>query len=871
MTLSTSNYATLTWRARSAKLSLMKTRFFVLLAVAVIGVRQASAQSFRPPSVPLVTFDPYLSIWSAADHLTDRPTQHWTAHPHSLVSLIRVDGAAFRLMGNDPESVPALPQTGLQVTPTRSIYEFANDKVHVTLTFMRPALPDDLEAMGLPLSYITWEVRSTDGRDHKVELYDSTSSQLVVNKNDEKVAWTREKAGNLTALRVGTVEQAVLGSSGDDHRINWGYAYAAAASAQAKAAIGTDQALLNAFVADGSLPTADDTRMPRAVKDEQPVLAFVFDLPRVGATAVTRQVMVAYDEIYAIKYFGRKLLPYWRRNGATAAQMLQKAARDYPKLARRCAQFDEQLTADATKEGGAKYAQMCALAYRQCACACGLAADANKQPLFFTKENTSNGDIATVDVFFPMDPQWVLLSPALAKATLVPILSYAASWHWKFPNAPHDLGTYPIASGTDDGGEGMPVEESGNMLILCDAVSQIDGNAHFVDPWWPKLTQWAEYLEKYGLDPENQLCTDDFMGHLAHNANLSIKAILGLACYGDLCRLRGDAAGAEKYRLLARADADHWLTAAAEGDHFRLAFDKANTWSQKYNLVWDRILGLNVFPPEVAQKEIAHYKTVMQRYGVPLDSRTKLTKTDWSFWSATLADNQADFETLTSPIYDYLNQTTARSPFVDSYETDHVESDGMHARPVIGGVFIKMLSDRVMWMKWAHADNIKVGPWAPLPEPPKIEAVIPTSQETASLWRYTTQKPAGDWIKPEFDASAWKEGPASFGTTGTPGAVVGTRWDTDDIWLRRNITLPDKQYGGLQFYVDHDEDVEIYVNGILASQESGFTTRYVTLDIRPPARALLKPNASVTLAVHCHQTEGGQNIDVGLANVVGSQ
>jgi hypothetical protein len=845
----------------------MNTRFISLSAAVIIGIMQASAQSFRPPSVPLVTFDPYLSIWSAADHLTDRPTQHWTARHHSLVSLIRVDGAAFRLMGSEPDSVPALPQTGLQVTPTRSIYEFENDKIHVTLTFMRPALPDDLDAMALPLSYLTWDVRSTDGREHLVSLYDSTSSQLVVNRNKEKVQWAREKAGHLTALRVGTVEQDVLGSSGDDHRINWGYAYAAAVSAQAKAALGADKVLIDSFVSNGTLPGADDTRMPRAVDDEQPVLAFVFDLGPVSAP-VTRQVIVAYDEIFAIKYFGRKLLPYWKRNGATAEKMLEKAARDYPRLARRCVEFDQQLTADATKVGGAKYAQMCALAYRQCACACGLAADANKQPLFFTKENTSNGDIATVDVFFPMDPQWVLLSPALAKATLVPILSYAASWHWKFPNAPHDLGTYPIARGTDDGGEGMPVEESGNMLILCDAVAQIDGNAHFVDPWWPKLKQWAEYLENYGLDPENQLCTDDFMGHLAHNANLSVKAILGLACYGDLCRLRGDAAGAEKYRQIAKTDAEHWVKAAGEGDHFRLAFDKPETWSQKYNLVWDRILGLNVFPPEVAQKEIAHYKSVMQRYGVPLDSRTKLTKTDWSFWSATLADNPADFETLISPIYDYLNQTTARSPFVDSYETDNIHSDGMHARPVIGGVFIKMLTDRDLWMKWAHAGNAKVGPWAPLPEPPKIVEVVPTAQKEASVWRYTTNKPAGDWTKPGFDASSWQEGPASFGTEGTPGAVVRTRWDTDDIWLRREITLPGKQCPGLHFYVDHDEDVEIYVNGLLAAAESGFTTSYETLPIRPEARALMKPNATVTLSVHCHQTTGGQNIDVGLAEVV---
>ena len=122
--------------------------------------------------------------------------------------------------------------------------------------------------------------------------------------------------------------------------------------------------------------------------------------------------------------------------------------------------------ADMTRVGGERYAQVAALSYRQCTAGCGLAADANGQPLLFTKENTSNGDIATVDVIFPMEPMWIFLSPTLAKASLVPVLAYAASDHWKFPNAPHDLGTYPIARGRDDGGEGMPVEESGNMLIL---------------------------------------------------------------------------------------------------------------------------------------------------------------------------------------------------------------------------------------------------------------------------------------------------------------------------------------------------------------------------------------------------------------------
>ena len=824
---------------------------------------------FRPPAVPLVTSDPYLSIWSEADRLNDAPTRHWTHREHSLVSLIRIDGKSYRLMGKDPADMPAFPQSSVSVLPTRSIYEFDNGEVHVTMTFMTPALPEDLEAFALPLSYITWNLSATDGKTHTVELYDSVSSQLAVNNPAEKVQWGREKAGRLLALKVGTVSQRVLGSSGDDHRINWGYAYLAADKRQAQGAIGADDQLLSSFTSTGKLPATDDTRMPRAPKDDQPVLGMAFSLGTVGSAAQSRTVLVAYDEIFSIKYFGKKLRPYWRRHGATAARMLERAAREYPSLARRCASFDAQVMADATRVGGEKYATICALAYRECAAACGLAADDNGQPLFFTKENTSNGDIATVDVFFPMDPQWILFSPTLAKATLVPILSYAASWHWKFPNAPHDLGTYPIAKGTDDGGEGMPVEESGNMLILCDAVAQADGNARFVSPWWPKLTQWAQYLEQYGLDPENQLCTDDFMGHLAHNANLSIKAILGLAAYGDLCWMRGDMATARRYQELAKTDAQHWMKVAADDDHYRLAFDKPNTWSQKYNLVWDRILGLNIFSPEVARKEIAHYKTVIQRYGVPLDSRTHLTKTDWSVWSATLADNPADFETLISPIYDYLNETTTRDPLADSYETDKVSSGGMHARPVIGGVFIKLLAEPDLWKKWARRDRAKAGHWAPLPETPQLEVaqIVPTSQEAPVTWSYTTDRPGEGWTDVAFDASSWKQAPAGFGTEGTPGAIVRTRWDTGDIWLRREVTMPAAACPNPEFYVYHDEDVEIYVNGVPAASEDGFTTGYVPLEINPAAKVLLKPGARVLLAVHCHQTGGGQNVDVGIANV----
>ena len=843
-----------------------RTRLFSLLVASFLAYGILEAQTpvgdFRPPAVPLITCNPFLSIWSGADHLNDTNTKHWTRRTHALVSLIRIDGKTYRLMGDEPKQLPPFTQKSIEVFPTRSIYEFEDAGVHVTMTFMQPALPDDLEVYSWPLSYITWNVRSADGAKHQIELYDSTSSQLAVNKPNELVEWSRQTGGGLVLLRAGTQAQPVLGSCGDDHRINWGYAYAAAPRGLSKSTIGANSVLEAAFAENGGLSRADDTRMPRAVNDAEPVLAFVFDLGKVSGKIVQRQVIVAYDEIFAIKYFGKKLLPYWARNGVKIEALLQTASRDYAKLLARCEAFDKELMTDMTRLGGVKYAKITALSYRECVAANGLAADANKQPLFFTKENTSNGDIATVDVFFPMDPVWIFLSPTLAKASLVHVLMYAASPHWKFPNAPHDLGTYPLVFGRDDGGEGMPVEESGNMLILCDAIAQAEGNAEFVGPWWPQLTQWAQYLETYGLDPEQQLCTDDFMGHLAHNANLSVKAILGLATYGDLCRMRGDNVTAKKYFDLAKADAEHWMKVADDGDHYRLAFDKAGTWSQKYNLVWDRILGLNIFPPSIAEKEVAHYKKVMLRYGVPLDSRTHLTKTDWSFWSATLADKQFDFEAFIAPIYDYLNETSVRDPIADSYVTDKVQSGGMHARPVVGGFFIKMLTDRDTWKKWASRDKLRPANWSPLPALPKISRVVPTEQ----TWRYTTQKPADNWTSPGFDTTSWKEGQAGFGTR-PPGFVQHTLWTSGDIWLRREITLPEGPHPNLQLLSYHDEDVEIYVNGIAAAQEGGFTTSYMPLEISREARAVMTPGAKITVAVHCHQTTGGQGIDVGLADV----
>lgn len=836
----------------------------------------ARETAFRPPAVPLVASDPYLSVWSMADRLTDDPTRHWTRRPHPLSSLIRVDGRAFRLMGTEPKGVPAMRQVNLEVLPTRSIYDFEDAGVHVTLTFMTPALPEDLDVLARPLTYLTWSVRSIDGAAHAVSILDGASALLTVNAPDQQVEWKRESLGDLTALRVGTVAQTLLQPAGDDTRIDWGYLYLAAPSSQAKAAIGATDYLLADFAEKGTIAERDEPQWSRAANDREPCLAFAFDLGKVGAEPVARHLMIAYDEIYAIRFLGQKLRPYWRRDGAGPAELLQAAERDYSRLVGRCEAFDRELMADMTKAGGIRYARMAALAYRQALAGCGLAADANKQPMLFPKENSSNGCVATVDVIYPAAPQFLLMGPTYARALVAPALVYSTSPRWKFPFAPHDVGTYPQANGQVYGGgedskneaDMMPVEESANLLLLCAAIARMDGNADFASRWWPQLTRWEAYLEKYGEDPENQLCTDDFMGHLAHNANLSVKAILAIAAYGELCKMRGDDAAAAKYLMLARQNARHWMKMAGDGDHYRIAFDRPGTWSQKYNLVWDRLLKLNVFPPEVARNEVAHYRQVLQKYGVPLDSRTRLTKTDWCLWSATLTDEREDFEAIVNPIYDYLNETTARLPFVDSYVTDNRASDGMRARPVIGGVFIKMLEDPAVWKKWASRDRFHLGDYAPAPKPPRVTEIVPTSRKESATWRYTTSRPGEGWTRADFDDRGWREAPGGFGTRGTPGIRVATRWDTPDIWLRREVQVPaGADAATVQLFLYHDEDAEVYIDGVLAARETGYATTYQAVEIAEPARRLIKPGAKVTLAVHCHQTGGGQGIDVGLVDV----
>jgi hypothetical protein len=429
-----------------------------------------------------------------------------------------------------------------------------------------------------------------------------------------------------------------------------------------------------------------------------PVLAAALALPDVGPATQTRHLLLAYDDEYAVEYFHTPLRAWWRREAdASPERLLAEGEREYEGVIARCRAFDAALIAQAEGSGGEKYAKLVSLAYRQAIAAHKLVCGPKGELFFFSKENNSNGCMGTVDVTYPSTPLFLLYNPDLVKGMLTPIFQFCRTDMWAFPFAAHDVGRYPKANGQAYGHGRlqlqMPVEESGNVLILCAAIAHLERNADYAAQHWDLLTQWAEYLREKGLDPEDQLCTDDFAGHLAHNANLSIKAIVGLACYGRLAGMLGDEETAARYLSLAESFAAQWEKMAIDGDHYRLTFDRPNTWSLKYNLVWDRLLGLDLYSPEVACKEIAHYIGVQNTYGVPLDSRRTYTKSDWVLWCAAMAETQADFAVLVDPVYRYADRTSSRVPISDWHDTVTGERISFKARSVVGGYFMKLLAD----------------------------------------------------------------------------------------------------------------------------------------------------------------------------------
>lgn len=647
----------------------------------------------RASSIPLVTHDPFFSIWSSVDHLYDNDVVHWCGARQKMRGYLTVDGKTYSFLG-DKEIHDVLPQKSIDVTATATEYIFENDEVILKCRFTSPLILDDMLLVSRPCTYIDFEVEKKNALD---VVLDFEVSADLVRKDNDLVSGVDGKYGSFSYSSMGRIVQLPLGGSFDKTTIDWGYVYVACQEENAKICF----------------EQSDEKIHLRLALEDQKQAGLI----------------LAYDDLLSINYFGQWRKAYWTKEYATILDAIAASFADKEEVLKKSEQLDREIETKAYEIGGEAYAYLCNMSYRQTVSAHKLITDEDGEIIFLSKENDSNGCIGTVDVSYPSIPLFMLYDTEYVKGMLRPIFKFAACDVWENDYAPHDVGRYPYAWGQVYGwkqayGEDkernrkwrkynpavfppfymfpaeshiynpkydMPVEECGNMLILMAEICRADGNADFAKPHWDTLKMWKNYLVKYGADPGDQLCTDDFAGHLEHNTNLSVKAIMGIEAYARLADMLGEKEEAKTYHKLAKEMATDWEVRANAEDHYSLAFGSPETWSLKYNLVWDKLWGSNLFSDEVYEKELAYYIEKAYEYGTPLDSRETYTKSDWLLWCAAMAKNKKQAAKFIKPVANYLENSESRVPFGDWYYAD----TGLHrrfiARSVQGGIFMPML------------------------------------------------------------------------------------------------------------------------------------------------------------------------------------
>lgn len=618
----------------------------------------------RPPATPIVNIDPYFSIWTQKS-VMQQPV-HWTGSPNNIWGAAEIDGKKYHFFGEKPKEAQTMTLENTDIDAFSTIFTYTCPEGRLTVHFTSPTLITDLYYVSRPVAYCKVAFESTDGSDHAVAVTFSCSEELVLNKKGEGRAYSRHvNLPGITGIKMGNGKQPVLWRSGDNVRIDWGYFYLCA-EGQAEA----DNEVIS------------DMYCVYVKKELNPDGLFLF----------------AYDDIDSLVYFGEHVSAYWKKDGKTIEEAICEAAGEYDALLAKCNAFSDKLKADAIAKGSEEYAELLLLAYRQVIAGHKLAVDKEGNNIFISKECFSNGCAATVDVTYPSAPLFLLYNTELLKGMLRPVMRYAQSDAWQFDFAPHDVGQYPLVNGQVYHGnrrEGqMPVEECGNMIVLFAAICDQDNDTAFAEQYMDTLKLWSKYLIEYGYDPEDQLCTDDFAGRLAHNVNLSIKAIMGIAGLSRILTRMGQKEEAEMLMAKAREYAASIPERAANPDgSTSLAFGTPGTFSLKYNAIWDKIWKTNLFPQSFYEGEICRYRKEMLPYGVPLDSREKYTKSDWLVWVASFCEAPEDFNAIIHSLWSAYNVMRTFVPMTDWYYCDTSHMQGFQHRTVQGGLYIKLLLD----------------------------------------------------------------------------------------------------------------------------------------------------------------------------------
>lgn len=666
------------------------------------------------PAYPLWIIDPNFSVWSRSDELNGGNASFWTGLSRKTYGFVRYDGTTYCFLG-ERKGAEKLQQISVNVSAFGTEYLFGNEEFRIKVEFISPLLLNDLEILSCPVCYTRYSVET------RRKLPADFSVALAL---DEEYCYNGEKADVLGGvLPLDGYEAAfitrkrvlLMSNASDMVAPDWGDVYLTG-----EEAFFVSASALNQYVREGK---AEYIR-------EDGERNYILAVNR----AASGFFMTAYDDRASIFYFGEWLKALYFEGGKTIVDALDFSLRNSGCIFEKCENFDEQLKADCEKVGKDYYTLACA-SLRQSVGAHKLVKNAKGDLLFLSKECNSNGCIGTVDISYPSMPLYLLYNPDLVNAMMTGVYDFARKPVWTFDFAPHDIGTYPWCLGQVYGAWGkddkyncgattvwdgvgmhtmlylrpaksevydfhsqMPVEECGNMLIMAAAAIRAGASMKTAEENFDLLEKWVVYLEKYGLQPENQLCTDDFAGHLANNVNLAMKALVGIEGFSIVCRALGKTERADEYEKKARTFASQLKELVGDGV-MPLAYGMKDSYSLKYNILFDKLFGFEYIGQEVCESETDYYIEKRNRFGTPLDTRKQYTKSDWILWTAALTDEKEKAEALYQPVVEYLKSSPSRVPFGDWYETEDGKIVCFMNRTVQGGIFAPLLKEKGVLLK----------------------------------------------------------------------------------------------------------------------------------------------------------------------------
>ena len=665
------------------------------------------------PSYPLFVKDPNFSIWSATEILNDQNVETWFGEKKKIYGFLKTNGETYYFMGDGkkfaPVQVKKAVQTKLNVTAFATEYEFLCGETTLKIRFVSPLPLNDLELLSMPVCYMDYEIVGDDNAEISRFVNRTIAYNNVPETADKRVRAIVVPMDGFETATFGLLRQMPMSPSADWGGADWGYYYLAGDEAWI-----LDEDELAGYLANGYRAFAADSYEKF-----------------IGAinTGAKGAILLCYDDGVSIEYYGDYRKGYYLEQH-TIFDALTDMWHNRAACEEKLRSFENDLLSRAEPYGEA-YKRVLFAALRQSIAAHKLVTDKNGEILWLSKECGSNGCIATVDVSYPSMPLFLLCNPELVKGMMRPILEFARMPVWKYDFAPHDAGTYPVCGGQVYGvseeknkyiarlHEGhlyytlkthypmyllpesfdaynfnmqMPVEECANMLVMFLAVYQQDKDIAFFADNKHLCEKWVQYLVKYGLRPGNQLCTDDFAGHLENNVNLAIKATVGIGAYAQLLNESGDKENGAKYRKIAEEFAAEIARFGEDKTHLPLTWDTGvETFSLKYNFAFDRVLDLGLFDKAIFEKEIGCYLAKMERYGTPLDTRKMYTKSDWLMWVARLTDDIEERKAFIGALDEFLRSSPDRVPFSDWFDGQEGTHYGFRARTTQGGCFILLI------------------------------------------------------------------------------------------------------------------------------------------------------------------------------------